>query len=437
MNNINSLILYLLFYDGFRATTGCINDEVVVNSKELDTPTSVDLKEPNYFKALFNYFINQVMNNKLSPHEELTVAIIHQIHKEVTQDVDELNEEMESDTFQDKKSFGFSTGVFYAFSHFCDLVRKWISTGDYVFEIKAKVDSFEPAFVDSLELLENIQKAYDSIKDKHDISIQIANNLTKEQNTDLVKAILSEYNKNMSQGGLTNDDKLIHIIKMVQSLEWLHPYADANCRTFCMTLLNRELIRHDLDPALQNDPNNFDCMSIEMLVDEIKKGQEKYRTLLSDIRMIPHLKFKCNRIEYDINPIWIIESIWRLQLDLDSDSKLEQDIENKEIYYNLVSELIQNKITNDNQKIIFSKINDVIFSDSDNKNLAFRKYKDLFYEWKCQYVRNMYINDQIITTFSKEELSHQIQIIDGYKEPFFYKLSTKNSDLNNFFQKNR
>ena len=43
-------------------------------------------------------------------------------------------------------------------------------------------------------------------------------------------------------------------------LKRIHPYLDFNCRTFAVFLLNKELIRHNLEPSLIEDPNDFDFM---------------------------------------------------------------------------------------------------------------------------------------------------------------------------------
>ncbi|KGP64197.1 hypothetical protein EP47_03840 [Legionella norrlandica] len=70
------------------------------------------------------------------------------------------------------------------------------------------------------------------------------------------------------------DKKLTAIVNLVQRLEQLHPFGDANCRTFCMLLLNRELLNNQMDPAMVKDPNNFDMQSKSELIDLVKEGQE-------------------------------------------------------------------------------------------------------------------------------------------------------------------
>ena len=71
----------------------------------------------------------------------------------------------------------------------------------------------------------------------------------------------------------TNDaDKLRLIIQFIKKLELLHPFNDANCRTFCILLLNRELVRNGFCPSMLEDPNLFDGYSIDYLVNEVIQG---------------------------------------------------------------------------------------------------------------------------------------------------------------------
>ena len=44
-------------------------------------------------------------------------------------------------------------------------------------------------------------------------------------------------------------------------------------------MLNKELIRRDMLPSIMEDPNDFDYMTIEESVEEIKNGQKNYEYL--------------------------------------------------------------------------------------------------------------------------------------------------------------
>jgi type II secretory pathway component PulF len=53
---------------------------------------------------------------------------------------------------------------------------------------------------------------------------------------------------------------------------------DGNTRTFGILLVNRLLLKEGLEPAIMEDPNRFNGYAVSELVDEIKKGQNLFRT---------------------------------------------------------------------------------------------------------------------------------------------------------------
>ncbi|KGP62438.1 hypothetical protein EP47_01570 [Legionella norrlandica] len=109
----------------------------------------------------------------------------------------------------------------------------------------------------------------------------VADTLSLEEIESRVQAIINEYYKEISAAA-TSDEKLIAIVKLVQGLEQLHPFEDANCRTFCMLLLNRELIANHLEPTMVRDPNFFDLKSQSELVTLIKEGQQHLKQYQPD-----------------------------------------------------------------------------------------------------------------------------------------------------------
>ena len=52
----------------------------------------------------------------------------------------------------------------------------------------------------------------------------------------------------------------------------MHPYIDFNCRTFAVFILNKELIRRNMRASIMEDPNVFDYMTINEIIEEIKIG---------------------------------------------------------------------------------------------------------------------------------------------------------------------
>lgn len=79
----------------------------------------------------------------------------------------------------------------------------------------------------------------------------------------------------------SEDEKLLAVAELIQNLDQLHPFNDGNIRVFAILLLNRLLFDLDLTPACLEDPNCVDCLSLEEIVAEIKKGQAHFLSLKS------------------------------------------------------------------------------------------------------------------------------------------------------------
>ncbi len=75
-------------------------------------------------------------------------------------------------------------------------------------------------------------------------------------------------------------EKLFAIVTFIQSCEQLHPFRDANCRTFCMLLANHLLMRHGFLPCIFDDPNRFDMYSHKELMVECINGMKNTMNLI-------------------------------------------------------------------------------------------------------------------------------------------------------------
>lgn len=69
-------------------------------------------------------------------------------------------------------------------------------------------------------------------------------------------------------------EKLRAIVRLVQDLEQLHMFDDGNCRTLCMLLLNHLLINHDFPLCILQNPNGFDALSEDELIEQVIAGME-------------------------------------------------------------------------------------------------------------------------------------------------------------------
>lgn len=99
----------------------------------------------------------------------------------------------------------------------------------------------------------------------------VDNNLLKKIMSDLILDYQSKIEK-----AKDDTDKIKIIAKFIQKLEILHPFTDANCRTFCILLLNKLLLENKLTPAIMDNPNRFDGFANQELAEEIIEGQEKF-----------------------------------------------------------------------------------------------------------------------------------------------------------------
>src|SRR5690606_5892673 len=80
---------------------------------------------------------------------------------------------------------------------------------------------------------------------------------TAEDPATEVQSYLNEYNDRLTTIQQSNDEEKIKtekkvdaLVKMICKLERLHPFRDANCRTFCMILLYRECLKMNIMPPL-------------------------------------------------------------------------------------------------------------------------------------------------------------------------------------------
>lgn len=97
--------------------------------------------------------------------------------------------------------------------------------------------------------------------------------ITREKIIPMVNKIIDRYyNSNQS---------LQDMIIMSQDLDQLHPFNDGNTRTFDILLLQKELARKKQTPVILYNPNRFGAYSVAELIDDVKAGQEVFKSYLS------------------------------------------------------------------------------------------------------------------------------------------------------------
>jgi hypothetical protein len=89
--------------------------------------------------------------------------------------------------------------------------------------------------------------------------------------TFLLKKFIQQYNNEIKKD-LTSYEKIHAIAEFIHKCNILHPYHDANIRTFVFLIANRLLFENRFPLALFEEPNRFDGYSVNQLCLEIIKG---------------------------------------------------------------------------------------------------------------------------------------------------------------------
>lgn len=120
------------------------------------------------------------------------------------------------------------------------------------------------------------------------IFIKSSNLTTDDDLKKTINAVLLDYETDVKEAEKNEDKIRLAIVKMVQNIERIHPFTDANGRTLDMLLLNRELIRHGQNPTLMDDPNNIDYLDTKTIAMFVKIGQQRYEDLVSGKELEPY-----------------------------------------------------------------------------------------------------------------------------------------------------
>lgn len=94
-----------------------------------------------------------------------------------------------------------------------------------------------------------------------------------------ILAFIEHYEKNINAAN-TALDKLSIIVKFIANCERLHPFIDANCRTFCMLLVNFLLIKNGFPLVIQDNPNRFEGYSTGEMTNELINGMNNTFSLI-------------------------------------------------------------------------------------------------------------------------------------------------------------
>jgi UDP-N-acetylmuramyl pentapeptide synthase len=94
-----------------------------------------------------------------------------------------------------------------------------------------------------------------------------------------MEEIVERYNKNIKKAK-TDEEKLRAIALVPRELELLHPFPDGNSRTFSCVTLTHLLTYNGFSPALLENPNLDNEVSLSQWIEEVKKGMKRTKALI-------------------------------------------------------------------------------------------------------------------------------------------------------------
>ena len=96
-----------------------------------------------------------------------------------------------------------------------------------------------------------------------------------------MEEIVDRYNTSI-QKAKNKEEKLRAIALVPRELELLHPFPDGNSRTFSCVTLTHLLTYNGFSPALLENPNLDNEVSLSQWIEEVKKGMERTQTLIKN-----------------------------------------------------------------------------------------------------------------------------------------------------------
>lgn len=239
---------------------------LVFNANRLSDPAAInnwEKHEPGCMEGMQRAHKNAIS----SIDQELSIDVINNMHRELFTDTKQYgNLEAQKDiNAMDVpfRSFGLPSAI----------------TQDEVAGISKDITKLR----DKLNLNDTDPAPYTIDRNPKSGNYQISGadiSVTKEYTTKLIERY------NTAQKTATDQDtKLDNIVELVQSLERIHPYPDFNCRTFCVALLDRELVKNGFSAVALEDPNQFDFKNKDELKKIVHEGQENFQRLVKTGRV--------------------------------------------------------------------------------------------------------------------------------------------------------
>lgn len=170
----------------------------------------------------------------------------------------------------------------YPFSDYLRVTTGYLTTGDRSFGDFRSIQEAKWINKRSLAIKNkyNLDKAPWGIAANNNgtlLPYEVFSDIPHQEKLETYKKLLDDYNRDIDLAE-SNESKLPIIAQFMQDLECLHFFSDGNCRMVYL-LLNKELLKHGLNPVVLHNPNYLDTFLPENLVKEIQLGQDFFNNL--------------------------------------------------------------------------------------------------------------------------------------------------------------
>lgn len=263
------------------------------NRQDKEGPLGFDLSasesETGYMRSMFNGLNHLVMTMSAPISAEYFIklreeAIKYNLYFYQKKLMKELSDQkLKEQSEPSLRSFGITNshsviGANLTEKGLKELVEKLKNGADY-FKIEKRsllnenVLQYDHKNIPSDETLQEIFKDMSSPESHWKITLSETDpaKIQKQMNV-----IIETYEQEIKEAKNDEDKKIRAIATCIHELELCHPFADGNCRTFCLLGLNKLLMAQGLLPCIPENPNQFDAFSIDELCVKIKEGQRNF-----------------------------------------------------------------------------------------------------------------------------------------------------------------
>lgn len=234
--------------------------KLLMDGKHHDTKGKFGFEnEKRYMSALMNAYTQMLQNLP----QQLDVTGYELLHDLAVQNVEDRSGQPMQPGYRDNPHFGEGFGVDE---------DTWSDDGYQ--ELRVKYNNRAENSVGRVLVDDPIEMVGPLVQNKVLRLIP----LYRSQCQRFARVVLDAYHQEIAAAA-TADDQLNAIARCCQDLDQLHLFVDGNIRTIAFLVLNKLLLQNGLEPVVLDEPNVFDCKSVDELREAIKIGQAKFRSL--------------------------------------------------------------------------------------------------------------------------------------------------------------